>query len=449
MSTRTMHLAVEASLWHTDGRWRLPGTFNRNDYFIDTRRWVEMAKLAEKGALDLIFWGEGYGIPSTFQGRTDAAVRWGVQWPRHDMSTMIPVLAWETTHLGFIQTISTTFYHPFHVARFAASMDHVTGGRFGVNLINSARTSDFANFGYDTLPAHCDRYARMQEFVDVCKALWASVEPEALVMDAGTGVFADPSRVHPIDHNGRFFSSAGPLPVLPSPQGRPLLLQAGGSAEGAAFAARNVDVQYAAAGDDENAWRKMLRQRELLDAQLVAAGRQPSEVKLIFDVSPVVGETTEEAHALLGAMRAVVTPEAALSYLSHNTTFDFSELPSRFTLREVIEQAEARGGSRNGAVHGLAAVIGPDEHITADILVEEARKMIVPGACVGTPEHVAERLEMLHVRGDGDGFAVHLRPSITASVATFVDRVVPILQANGVFRRGYDDSATLKERMAR
>ncbi|PFG49664.1 FMN-dependent oxidoreductase (nitrilotriacetate monooxygenase family) [Amycolatopsis sulphurea] len=444
-----MHLAVEASLWHTDGRWRLPGTFTRDDYFTDPRRWVEMAKIAERGAMDLIFWGEGYGIPSTFEGRTDAAVRWGVQWPRHDMSTMIPVLAWETRHIGFVQTLSTTFYHPFHVARFSASMDHVTGGRLGLNLINSARTADFGNFGYDELPAHADRYERMQEFVDVCKALWDSVDPLALVLDPETGEFADPRLVRAVNHRGRFFSSAGPLPVLPSPQRRPLLLQAGGSAAGNAFAARNVDVQYASAGDDEDAWRKMRRQRQLLNENLAAAGRPTDDVKLIFDVAPVIGDTQDDARELLRAMRATVTPEAALAYLSHNTTFDFATLPERFTLAEVVHQAEERGGSRNGALHALAFTLGPDDKITKEVLVDEVRRMIVPGGCVGTPAQVADRIEALHLRGDGDGFALHLRPSITGSVALFVDRVIPLLQARGVFRRDYGDSATLRERMAR
>ncbi|MFF2840596.1 NtaA/DmoA family FMN-dependent monooxygenase [Paenarthrobacter sp. NPDC057981] len=449
MTQRTMHLAIEASIWHTEGRWRLPGTYDRHRYFVEPRQWVEMAQMAEEGCLDLIFWGEGYGIASTYQAGTDAAVRWGVQWPRHDMSTMIPILSWETSHIGFVQTLSTTFYHPFHVARFAASMDHITGGRYGLNLINSARTSDFANFGYNELPSHADRYARMQEFVEVAKGLWNSIEPDAILLDQTSGVFADPSKVHRIDHQGKYFTSAGPLPVLPSPQGRPLLVQAGGSPQGTAFAARNVDVQYSSAGDGPDAWNAMREQRIRLDEQVRLQGRSPEDVKLIFDVAPVIADTEDEAMALLSSMRAVVDPEAALAYLSHNSTFDLDELKDGMTFGELVNAAETRGGSRGGPLHSLARKYGSDERIIREVLVEEVREMIVPGGCVGTPEQVADRLEELHVRGEGDGFALHLRPSINSSVANFVRGVVPLLQARGVFRTSYDDSATLRERIAR
>src|ERR1700759_757849 len=162
-----MHLSLEVSFFHTDGHWRIPGTFTKQNYFTDPDLWVEVARKAEEGKFDLMFWGEGYGIPSTYEQSTDSAVRWGVQWPRHDQSVLMPILAYNTEHIGFVQTTSTSFYHPYHTARFAASMDHVTGGRFGINVINSGRISDFRNFGYVDLPDHDDRYERMQEVLAV------------------------------------------------------------------------------------------------------------------------------------------------------------------------------------------------------------------------------------------------------------------------------------------
>lgn len=446
---KPMHLNLEVSFFHTEGHWRFPGTFDRSNYFTkDPGRWVEMAKIAERGKLDLLFWGEGYGIPNTYEGSIRSAVEWGVQWPRHDQSVLFPIIAHETEHIGMVMTVSTTFYHPFHVAKYTASMDHVVGGRLGLNVINSGRQSDFANFGYEDLPDHGDRYARMTEFLDVCKALWGSVEPDALVLDVESGRFCDPDKVRPIDHRGRFFDCKGPLSVLPTPQGRPLLLQAGQSPDGLEFAVRNVDLQYAAYGDDVTAGARMRRHRDRLDQLCAEVGRDPDDMKVVFNAYPVIGDTVDEAKALHGAMKACITDEAALCYLSHNTTFDYSVLPERFRLSEVVERIEAGGGSRGGPIHALAARYGDDELFTIDFLVEEAKAMIVPDGMVGTPGYVADRLEQLHEEGGGNGFTINMRPSMIDSVASFVDGVVPILQERGLFRRDYGDDETLRDRYA-
>jgi len=443
-----MHLNLEVSFFHSDGNWRMPDTFTKENYFTDPRLWAELAQTAERGMFDLLFWGEGYGIPSSFEQSIESAVRWGVQWPRHDQSVLIPILAYVTEHIGFVQTTSTSFYHPYHVARFAASMDHVTGGRFGLNLINSGRESDFRNFGFAELPDHGDRYARMQEFVDVCTALWGSIEPGALILDPVTGEFCDPALVHAIDHEGEYFRSAGPLSVLPSPQGRPLLIQAGGSPQGNAFAARNSDVQYAGSGDGPDAWKGMRRQRDLLDAECTRIGRDPSSLKVIFNTYPIVGETVEEAEGIAALMRANVTDEAALSYLSHNTTFDYSTITEATPVAEVVERIEKAGGSRGGEIHAILREQGPDFLVDPTLLADIGRRGIVPAELVGTPGMVADRLQELWERGGGDGFAVNLRPSMRKSVGMFVDRVVPILQERGVFRKAYGDDETLRERLA-
>jgi alkanesulfonate monooxygenase SsuD/methylene tetrahydromethanopterin reductase-like flavin-dependent oxidoreductase (luciferase family) len=284
--------------------------------------------------------------------------------------------------------------------------------------------------------------------VDVCKALWASIDSDALVLDPETGLFADPEKVHPIDHSGRFFESAGPLSVLPSPQGRPLLIQAGGSPQGNAFAARNSDVQYAGSSDRPDAWQAMRRQRDLLDEECRTIGRDPSDLKLIFNSYPIIGDTVEEAEQLVQTMRSNITDEAALAYMSHNTTYDYSTLEDGTRIEDLVHRIEDAGGSRGGPIHALMRQEGADFTIDKSVVAEMGRDAAVPSDLVGTPGMVADRLQELWERGGGDGFAVNLRPSMRDSVGIFVDKVIPILQERGVFRKDYDEHETLRSRLS-
>jgi alkanesulfonate monooxygenase SsuD/methylene tetrahydromethanopterin reductase-like flavin-dependent oxidoreductase (luciferase family) len=225
-----MHLAFDLSWTHLEGRWRNPGSWTGRTY-PDLGLLTEVAMIAERGRIDMLFFGDGTGIPSTWRGSIEEAVRWGIGWPRQDMSPYIAALAQVTKHVGFGLTYSSTFMHPFYIARLLNSLDHVTKGRIAFNVITSTRRADAANYGFDELMEHGARYDRMEEFIDVCKALWASVAPDAFVWDRETGVAVDdPSKVQPIDHAGKYFKVKGPLSCVPSPQRRPVLIQAGGSA---------------------------------------------------------------------------------------------------------------------------------------------------------------------------------------------------------------------------
>ncbi len=188
--------------------------------------------------------------------------------------------------------------YPFYVSRLLNSLDHITGGRMAFNVVTSTRRADAANYGYDELMEHNSRYDRMEEFVQVCKALWASVEPDAFVWDRETGVvIPDPKKVRAINHKGAFFKVKGPLSCVPSPQGRPVLIQAGGSPRGIEASAQFADCIFAALKP-----RKMnIKHREELDKELKAAGRDPSKVEILWDIVLVVGETTEEAGSHKGA----------------------------------------------------------------------------------------------------------------------------------------------------
>jgi hypothetical protein len=192
----------------------------------------DVARIAERGLFDLILFGDSTGIPNTREGNIDAAVRHGVAWPRLDMSPWITAMSRVTSHLGFGLTYVSTFMHPFYVARLLNSLDHITNGRIAFNVITSQRRADAEHYGFDELMEHGARYDRMEEFVDVCKALWASVDADAFVWDRARGLVADPAKVRAINHVGRFFKAKGPLSVPPSPRGRPVLIQAGGSPRG-------------------------------------------------------------------------------------------------------------------------------------------------------------------------------------------------------------------------
>ena len=165
-----MHLAFDLSYTHLDGRWRVPGSWTGRVY-PDVGIYEEVARIAERGCIDMIFFGDGTGIPNTWRGSEEQAVRWGIQWPRHDVSPWIPLMARATSHVGFCLTYASTFMHPFYTARLLNSLDHVTNGRIAFNVITSTRRADAANYGFDELMEHDLRYDRMEEFVDVCKAL--------------------------------------------------------------------------------------------------------------------------------------------------------------------------------------------------------------------------------------------------------------------------------------
>jgi FMN-dependent oxidoreductase (nitrilotriacetate monooxygenase family) len=262
---------------HMGGRWRMPGAWERAN-FPDVGTYEHLARIAERGLLDFIFSGDGTGVPVTWRGERDAAVEWGINWPRQDLNPIFVAMSRVTKHVGYGLTYSSTFMHPFYTARLMNSLDHVTNGRIAMNLVASTRQSDAENFGFEGLMDHASRYERMEEFVDVCNQLWASVEADAMVWDRATGRVGVPSKIHDVDHNGRFFKVKGPLNTPPSPQGKPVIVQAGGSSRGIRAAAKVVDHAFAA----DMALDLQVQQRKAFDDALTAVGRDPSKVGILW-----------------------------------------------------------------------------------------------------------------------------------------------------------------------
>jgi FMN-dependent oxidoreductase (nitrilotriacetate monooxygenase family) len=436
MSKPPMSLAYDLSWTHLDGRWRLPGSWTGR-IFPDLRMYKEIAQIAERGCLDMLFFGDGTGIPSTWRGSRDAAVRWGIGWPRHDMSPVIAALSQCTDNIGFGLTYSSTFMHPFYTARLLASLDHVTNGRIAFNVITSSRRADAANYGFDELMEHASRYDRMEEFIDVCKALWASVEPDAFIWDHASGVVADPAKVHAIDHVGKFFKVKGPLNGVPSPQGRPVLIQAGGSPRGVAASAHVADHIFGAA----KPIAMQIQQRKDLDAALVREGRDPAKVGILWDILTIVAETESEALARREQVLTSVPMEAAGAFLSHHSGYDFSTLPAKFSLADLNAEIAATNASPVGFIHQLAHEVGEGTEITRDEFFEHGLRNATgySHTVAGTAAQIADHFEEIsEATGDRGGFMIAHPQATPRDLLSVVDFLVPELRARGRFRKAYE-----------
>jgi len=352
-----------------------------------------------------------------------------------------------TSHVGFGLTYSSTFMHPFYTARLLNSLDHLTNGRMAFNVITSQRRSDYQNYGYDELVEHGTRYERMEEFIDVCKALWGSVAPDAFVWDRKTGHVADPAKVKAIHHEGRFFKVRGPLSVVPSPQGRPVIVQAGGSPRGTKAAAHVADHIFAATKPIPF----MAKQRAEIDAELRAKGRDPEEVGIVWSTKMIVGETEAEAKALKEMLITAMPDEAVGVWLSHNSGFDMSKLPSRFTLREVQEQIIAGNGSPVGFVGLLAQEHGLDMELTREEFFHHGLRAATgyDNTRAGTAGQIADRMEeVFEATGERGGFMISVSQGAPRPVMhNIVDYLVPELQRRGRFRRSYS-GRTLRENLS-
>ena len=440
-----MHIAYDLSFTHTEGRWARPGSWIGRS-FPDVRMYMELAQTAERAGVDMLFFGDGSGIPSTWRGSIDAAVEWGIQWPRHDMSPVIAAMSTVTDHIGFGLTYSSTFMHPFYVARLLNSLDHVTGGRVAFNVVASSRGADAANYGYDKLVDHDARYERMEEFIRVCRSLWDSVAPDAIVADRASGRFADPAKVHPIDHVGDFFQVRGPLASVPSPQVHPVLVQAGNSPRGIDASATFADVVFGFGGDITG----QLRHRSMLDGALAARGRDPRSVGILWATQVIVGRTMAEATTRRDAMLSFWDDEAVGAFLSHNAGYDFSRLPATFSLGELREEIVAAQASPAGLVGTLVREHGPDQEMTRSEFFEHGW-MSATGldhTVLGDPGAVADALEQNFAEtGSRGGYMVSSPLGMPGGLAEISELLLPELRRRGVLAPRYP-GATLRENLA-
>jgi FMN-dependent oxidoreductase (nitrilotriacetate monooxygenase family) len=403
-----MHLAFDLSKTHLEGRWRSPGSW-AGTTFPDPSVFEEVVQIAERGGLDMVFFGDGTGLPSTWEGSHAAAARWGVGWPRHDMSPYIAGMARCTKHIGFGLTYSSTFMHPFYVARLLNSLDHITNGRIAFNVVASTRFSDAANYGFDQLMAHDLRYERMEEFIDVCKALWSSVDADAFRWDRKSGLVADPTKIRPINHVGKHFRVRGPLPTVPSPQGAPVLIQAGGSPRGISASAYFADLVFAANSSPS----RIAKHRQALDAALVEKGRDPAKVGILSSINVLVEATEAEAKRRQEQLLDLLPEEGIGAYLSDKAGYDFSRLPSKFSPGELNGIIAESGASPVGFVHKLGDKFGHNSLINREDFFECARRdgdvTGYDNTLAGTAAQVADHLEEAFDAADKRSYLVQYR----------------------------------------
>ena len=444
MAKTKMHLGFDFSYSHMGGRWRLPGAWPRRP-FPDVEMYEDVARICERGLFDMIFSGDGTGVPDTWRGSRDAAIEWGISWPRQDLNPLMVAMSRVTRHVGFGLTYSSTFMHPYYMARLMNSLDHLTGGRIAMNLVTSTRRADAANYGFDELMDHGARYDRMEEFVDVCRKLWDSAEPDVMIWDRTTGRVSDPAKVHDVSHYGRFFKVEGPLNTPPSPQRHPVLVQAGGSPRGIRASAYVADHVFGADMD----LALQIKQRHALDAALTALGKDPRRTGILWQTPIVVRETRAEAEAQKDRLLTAIPPEAVGSYISYNAGYDFSTVPERFTIKELHDEIVASNASPVGFLFELGHKLGRETTITRAEFFEHAIREATAHdtTLAGSVEDVADILEeRFEATGSCGGFMFGHIPSLPNDLIALVDLLVPELQRRGRFRTEYKYK-TLRENL--
>jgi len=406
---------------HISG-WRMQGAV---DSFENIRDVARIAAEAERGLFDLIFIGDNLNADPKAHPSYCA---------RLEPLTMLSALAMTTSHIGLGATHSTTYGDPWSVARAFASLDHISGGRAAWNSVTTSAPQAAANFGTQH-PDHARRYEMSAEFIEVVKALWGAWEPGAMVKDRESGAYFDPSKIHPIDHEGEFFSVKGPLNISRPPQGRPLILQAGGSEAGQALAAEHADVVFTVTQDRGEA-AEFYRG---LKAQLAPHGRGGTDLVVLPGVMPVVGRTREEAQAKLTRLMGFVDDETALGMLSERFNTDMSGYDLDGPVPEL---------GRNDAYHAFAAAMLSKAR-RENLRLRDLYALIAAArghwVLCGSAEEVAQTLIDWVDAGAADGFNV-MPSHFIEGLTDFVDLVVPILQARGYFKTAYAPG-TLRDKL--
>jgi FMN-dependent oxidoreductase (nitrilotriacetate monooxygenase family) len=392
----------------------------------DGKTHVELAQQLERACFDYILLEDTLMVSESHGGGAAATLAHAIQAPKHDPMPLAVLIAAATSHLGIVATMSTTAYPPFLLARLASTVDSISGGRFGWNIVTSGEDAAAQNFGMDRLPPRETRYAIADEFVDVVTQLFDSWEPGAVVMDRERGVYVDGSKVKPIHFKGEHFQVRGPLNTVRSPQGRPVYVQAGGSPRGREFAARTADSIVAPA----NGLEGMKAFRADIRARAKAAGRDPDAIKILFLVYPFLADTTEEARAKYQRMAdSPAFIDAALASIGTITDIDFSV----FDLDQELPRLTTNGESAaldKFAQWGSGKTL---RQLVADRF-ESGLELI------GTPDEVADKMEraMAEIGGDGFLLSTPFQRISRRAVAEVTEGLVPALQRRGLVRTHYE-----------
>ncbi|MET8650863.1 LLM class flavin-dependent oxidoreductase [Nocardia aurea] len=425
MSPKQFHInAFLMGVGHHEAAWRHPRTEEQR--VLDVAHFQELGRIAERGKLDSVFFADGLAVGPRIERNTLAVF---------EPVTLLAAIASVTSKVGLIATASTTYNEPFNLARKFASLDHISHGRAGWNIVTSAGEDEALNFGYDEIPEHARRYERAQEFVDVAVRLWDSWESSAIVLDPREGVFADPSKVHTIDYDGPRFRVRGPLNSPRSPQGRPLLVQAGSSESGKDFAARYAEAVFTAQRTlaEGQAFYRDLKSR------LAKYGRSADDLKVLPGLVPYIADTEEEAKALEQEFTDLISPDYALGQLSRLVGVDLTQHALDAPLPPLPEVTDFEG---NKSRFSLVKELAENENLTVRQLIGKLGGGRGHRSFAGTPTQIADELQSWFENGAADGFNI-MPPYLPGGLEDFVDKVVPILQERGLFRTDYE-SDTLR-----
>ena len=426
--SRMLHLnAFLSPMGHHEGGWRLEDSEPLR--MADLQYYAALARTAEHAKFDAVFLACENAVSQNIRNHMATAL---------DPLVLLSSLAGLTSRIGLIGTVSTSFNEPFNLARSFSTLDHLSRGRAGWNIVTSNTDQEARNFGLDDHLKHEDRYARAAEFIEITLGLWDSWEDAAMVADKGTGVLTVDERIHAIQHRGKYYKVTGPLSFPRPPQGYPVLVQAGASETGREFAASTAEVVFTAQStlEDAQAYYRDVKER------VERHGRDPDGVKILPGLSPILGETTGEAQELEEHLGSLITTESALRQMSWMLGYQFSEDELDGPLPALPSVEEFQGIQSR---FQLLIELAEREHLTVRELAQRVASSRGHRVVVGTPEQVADDMELWFHEDAADGFNV-MPAALPSGLNAFAEHVVPILQKRGLFRTEYE-GVTLRDHL--
>ena len=426
MSRKPFHLA-----WFLQGSsvqaWGEKWTGHIGTSWQQPELFLDMARSLERACFDYILLEDSSYVGESFGGSTELYLKHGIAVPRQDPSVVAALMTQVTSRIGIVPTFGTFAYPPYLLARLVATLDQVSAGRIGWNMVTGS--SDFAamNFGLSGMPEHDLRYDMADEYIDVVQRLWSSWKPDAIVADRVSGTLVDASKVHAVNYEGRFYKTRGPLNCGPAPQGRPVIAQAGGSPRGRGFAAQHADtiVAHPKGIEGMKAYRNDVR------ARMAAHGRDPDRCKVLFMVAPIIGETEADARERkrIREARAAAQIPQRLAFLGKLMNIDFGGMD----LDKPISDELTTNGHQQTLDQFKAMAAGRtlrqamSQHNVTALSVE----------LIGTPDSVAASMGEVMQEVGGDGFLFSLPNVSRRLLAEIEDGLVPALQDRGLVRRAY------------
>jgi len=419
MAKRRNDKMVLGAFFHPTGHhvaaWLHPGS--QPDAGVNFKHYVELAQSAEKAKFDLIFLADESAVR---QGRMEALSRWPQYMAYFEPLTLLSALAAVTTRIGLVATSTTSYNEPYSLARRYASLDHISQGRAGWNVVTSGNAAESLNFGRDQHYEHQDRYERAREFVDVVRGLWDSWDDDAFVRDRATARYFEPDKLHVLNHKDKYFSVKGPLNIARPPQGHPVIVQAGSSEVGKAFAAETADVVFTLA-------QSLAQAKTFYDdvkGRMAEFGRSGNCLKILPGLNPIIGRSEAEAQEKYEQLESMIHPDVGLEVLSTAFGgFDFSGLPLDGPLPDIPMNKNASQGHQLNALK-----MAREENLTIRARGNRTVK--------GTPAQIVDQMEEWFLNEAVDGFLIQ-PPYLPGGLHEFIDLVMPELRRRGLARIEY------------